>query len=78
MKAVPICAGLEISKALRLIADDFDSGAFVNVGCTVIVGNAVYGLGYVHKDQAMLNIIWDCNYAISALMRHAVEPIADA
>ena len=69
----PIHGSIEISRVLREIADDFDDGHFNNCGCTVIIGNAIYGLGYVHDDQAAVNVIWDCNYAIAALMRAATD-----
>lgn len=73
MTATPIRGSMQISRVLRDIADDFDSGALNNCGCTVIIGNAIYGLGYVHDDQAAINTIWDCNYAIAALMRRATS-----
>ncbi len=73
MKATSIRGSLQISKVLREIADDFDSGTFSNVGCTVIIGNAIYSLGHVHYDQQSMNVLWDCNYAIAALMRVATD-----
>ena len=67
-----IHGGIEISRILREIADDFDNGLFhCKIGCTVIIGESIYGLGYVHDDQAAMNVIWDCNYAISKLMLRA-------
>ena len=73
MTATPIRGSIQVSRVLREIADDFDNGAFNNCGCTVIIGNSIYGLGYVHDDQAAMNTIWDCNYAIAALMRRATN-----
>ena len=72
-KVVPIRGCMEISRVLREIADSFDNGDFNSAGCTVIIGDVIYGLGYIHDDQAALNTIWDCNYAIATLMNHATR-----
>lgn len=60
---------------LRAIADEMEKSADKGQECTVIWGGEVFQCmdERVPLDQAVLNTVFNCNYAVAKLMNAAVS-----
>ena len=68
---------VNVSEALRNIADDYDNGDYGNHGVTIIIGPNLFHLGAINDDEACTNSIIDMQYGINNLMLSYAEGMED-
>ncbi len=70
---IPIKPSMDISKTLRDIADDIESGVINPNTLTVIAVPYIYQLGVFSDEDAVSEAVFSCNYAIHKIMNQAFQ-----
>lgn len=70
-EVVEINKKAKLSDTLRKLADMVDSGDLSDQSATIIIGSVIHG--YSQDKLGRAGIIWDCNFAITAIMNSAME-----
>ncbi len=72
-EVVLIADCLNVANTLRRIADDIDAGVYAGKSATLILDTALFHLGAasVHSDTAVREVVWDCTWALHAVMARA-------